>query len=150
MELSPAQQLQLFRSSRLLLESLSSGKGPRAKSDAWKSFSSELAESGLPRGMVLGAVAAVKARLGRAKEGGKVPPIRQLHQMEREIVSTEAWGLLLESVRLGLIEGRQTDDILEQTAQRSALPVQKTGLEQSLAKNWSRILNAEANGLLPS
>ena len=148
MELSPAQQLQLFRSSRMLLESLSSGKGPRARSDAWKSFSSELEESGLPRGMVLGAVAAVKARLGRAKENR--PPIRQLHQMEREIVSTEAWGLLIESVRLGLIEGRQTDDILEQTAQRSALPVQKTGLEQSLAKNWSRILNAEANGLLPS
>ena len=148
MQLSPAQQLQLFRSSRLLLESLGTVKGRRAKSDAWKSFSAELAESGLPREMVLGAVAAVRARIGRRGEG--FPPIRQLHQMEREIVSTEAWGLLLESVRLGLIEGCQTDDILEQTAQRSALPVQKTGLEQSLARNWSRMLDAEANGLLPS
>ena len=150
MELSAAQQIQLFRSSRALLESLRKGKSAHARDAAWNAFSSELLGGGVPDLAARGAVAALRARLARVEKEG-TPPLRQLHQVEREIVSTEAWGLLLDSVRLGLIDGRNTDDILEQTAQRYACPVQRSGVEQALARNWNRMLSSETpSGLLPS
>ena len=140
-----AEQLQIFRSSRELLR----GHFTRGEElGAWEKFAQDLQENGICEKKVQGLVAALHHHLASALLS---PRIRILHPVEEEVLSTEAWGLLIETISLGMIENQNAEEILEQVAQKGRLPIGRDHLEYGLASRWHGMLTAGSpSGFLPS
>ena len=71
----------------------------------------------------------------------KTFPYRVLHDMEKELISQEAYGFMLESIRLGFIEPPQTEFLLEELAIKEHLPLSQAVMKKTLIKNWVKTLN---------
>lgn len=62
--------------------------------------------------------------------------IRILHLVERDILGTEAYGLLLDGLRFGLVDVLHVESLLEELAGQESLPISATALERTLARRW--------------
>ncbi len=144
-KISSTEQMQIFHSSReLLRERRVTGDQPKT----WKRLEEELKKSGLDEMRIRGITAALHAHIAHSSEH---KPIRLLHPVEKEVISTEAWGVLIEAIHLGMIENQAVDEMLEQIAQWGRLPIKKESIELSLANQWHNILSAgSASNLLPN
>jgi uncharacterized protein Smg (DUF494 family) len=74
--------------------------------------------------------------------------VRILHEMEKELINTDAYGLLMEAVSVGVIPVEQTEIILEDIASRDQLPITKATMEKFLVQFWLR--NIEQTGIKSS
>ncbi len=75
-------------------------------------------------------------------------PYRVLHEMEKELITKEAYGCMLEAIRLGFIETTQTEFLLEEMALRENLPISLHTMKRTLVKNWfTKLVNS---GILKS
>ncbi len=75
-------------------------------------------------------------------------PYRVLHEMEKELITKEAYGCMLEAIRLGFIETSQTEFLLEEMAIRENLPISLHTMKRTLVKNWfAKLVNS---GILKS
>lgn len=139
------QQLMIFRSSRDLLRLQKTGN---LTPETWEQLVVRLRANGLCETRIHSVIAGLHDHLRSAPAS---PKLRILHPVEQELISTEAWGVLLEAIQLGMIEHHAADDVLEQIAQRARLPIAKENLELGLANRWHGALSAETEtGQLPS
>lgn len=81
---------------------------------------------------------AILASLIEAKQfrEGQALHIRILHLVERDILSTEAYGLLLDGLRFGLVDVLHVESLLEELAGQESLPISSAALERTLARRW--------------
>ncbi|MGL1901174.1 MAG: hypothetical protein OCC49_03480 [Fibrobacterales bacterium] len=68
-------------------------------------------------------------------------PYRVLHDMEKELISPEAYGFMLESIRLGFIETTQTEFLLEEMALKEHLPISHSVIQKTMIKNWFKTIH---------
>ncbi|MGL1936792.1 MAG: hypothetical protein OCD01_17320 [Fibrobacterales bacterium] len=71
----------------------------------------------------------------------KTFPYRVLHDMEKELISPEAYGFMLESIRLGFIETTQTEFLLEEMALKEHLPISLSVIKRTMVKNWFKTIH---------
>ena len=62
--------------------------------------------------------------------------VRILHPMEREFITPEAYGLFLQVLRSGIVEAKDSEDLLEDIAAKYPLPIQIDILEIQLSEFW--------------
>ncbi len=71
----------------------------------------------------------------------KKPRIRHLHLVEKELLTIEAYGLILDSIRHHIIETYEVEHIIETLAARVPLPISLSSLEHHIALLWKSKLN---------
>ncbi len=62
--------------------------------------------------------------------------VRILHPMEREFITPEAYGLFLQVLRSGIVEAKDSENLLEDIAAKYPLPIQIDILEIQLSEFW--------------
>ncbi len=146
--LGAEQRRQLFRTTRSFLGRQAGG---RPASTEWQSYLRELREQGLPDPWSHSALAYLAEQRGSSLTfaGGTVTPgatpspalverLRLLHPMEEELVTPEAYGALLDALRLGLLDRSQTEEIFEAAINQGPIPVDAATMEFHLAQSWAR------------
>lgn len=68
-------------------------------------------------------------------------PLRVLHQVEREYITPEAYGLFLQAMQSGILAVQESEHFLEKLAQKHQLPIEIEQLEEGLANFWLRKLD---------
>lgn len=63
-------------------------------------------------------------------------PVRILHQLERDYITPEAYGLFLQALRSGILQARDSEGFLEKMANKHQLPIELHQLEDGLATFW--------------
>lgn len=63
-------------------------------------------------------------------------PLRTLHLVEKDILSSEGYGLILEGLRFGLIQIQHVESLLEELAGQESLPISAAAIERTLARRW--------------
>jgi hypothetical protein len=69
---------------------------------------------------------------------------RILHEMEKEIITPEAYGLLIKSMHLGIIDLMQSEFIIEDAASRENHPVSYESIRNLITRSW--LHNIERSG----
>lgn len=62
--------------------------------------------------------------------------LRILHMVEKDILSPEGYGVLLDGLRFGLVEVQHVESLLEELAGQENLPISAQALERTLARRW--------------
>jgi|TARA_B110000483_G_C18198182_1_gene544003 hypothetical protein len=62
--------------------------------------------------------------------------VRILHPMEREFITPEAYGLFLQVLRSGIVEAKDSENLLEDIAAKYPLPIEIDILEIQLSEFW--------------
>ena len=73
---------------------------------------------------------------------------RILHEMEKDLITAEAYGVMLETLSLGLIESSQTEFLLEEIAIKEDLPITVGAMKNMLVNTW--FSNFKKSGILNS
>jgi hypothetical protein len=58
--------------------------------------------------------------------------VRVLHELEKTMITTEAYGLLIEFLRLGLLGAAESEELLEKIVQQGLLPIDNDMLKNAL------------------
>jgi hypothetical protein len=61
---------------------------------------------------------------------------RILHELEKDVISVEAYGIMIQAVYLGLLQWSDLEEILEELLSQEIVPVHRKALEKLLAERW--------------
>lgn len=61
---------------------------------------------------------------------------RVLHELEKDIITIDAYGLVVEAVYLQLMNWSELDEVMEDLLAQDIMPVNHGALERSLADRW--------------
>ena len=114
-------------------------KAPVSGSDQgiWEEFSQKLLDIGLANIKVQ----KIMARLAETTEGlSSTTRIRHLHMAEKEVVDTQAFGVLLDATRFGFVHPEEIEPILENLASHVSLPIDSHNMINALATQWHKQL----------
>ena len=67
-------------------------------------------------------------------------PQRILHQLESELLTSEAYGLLLKSLFSGITTPSDAEELIEDIAGKEPLPIQKSTMLRALTSSWVKEL----------
>jgi hypothetical protein len=63
-------------------------------------------------------------------------PLRILHHVEQDILSADAYGLLLKCIRLGVLDIIMVENLVEEIASLGSLPIKEERIARGVAKRW--------------
>ena len=112
----------------------------------WKPMVKSLEEDGIPASRANAVVywASNYVEVNRMKSSSH----RILHEMEKDLITSEAYGVMLEALSLGLIESNQTEFLLEEIAIKEDLPISVGAMKNMLINTWFN--NFKKSGVLNS
>lgn len=61
---------------------------------------------------------------------------RMLHDLEKDMISTNAYGCLVEAVYFGIISWNDMDSILEEVVSEMSLPISSISIKTIIANRW--------------
>ncbi|MBW8887474.1 MAG: DUF494 family protein [Fibrobacteres bacterium] len=147
-DLNPQLQSMIF-DSLLLHMKAERRRAPYAPSDAgsrhmhWDGLAKDLLKLGLSKTAADTLVSWVTVQAEQSRTSPA--KIRILHPMEREFISVEAYGYLLELYRLGLIGPPQLEMLIENCAFLTSLPATRDQVAKMALRAFSE--NLEMQGL---
>ena len=112
----------------------------RSRADGhWRSMSAELQPLGLekPKMDIIAWWANTQSRNMKNRPW----KLRILHSMEREIISVESYGYLLELSQIGLLTPLQFEQVMEESAMMTSLPVQQDQIKGVVIKILTQVFS---------
>ncbi len=113
--------------------------GAMKNPEGWQAFASRLQELALSPNRVQSVIAYLAESIA---DLSKTTRIRHLHMAEKEVVDTEAFGLLLDATRFGFIPPEEIEPVLEQVASYASLPINIDSMTSALAARWGQNLKS--------
>jgi hypothetical protein len=100
----------------------------------WTALQNAILGAGLPPAAAMGILSSLVDNRSAMKDGAM--PIRILHPIEVDLLTSEAYGHFLTAVRLGLIGMNNVESLIEELAGVEPLPIQFEALERAIARRW--------------
>lgn len=111
-------------------------KSQKYKAINWKNLSKRLLKlnlSSLQANLIL---ASLEDNIQNTFINGTAKPLRVLHHVEQDILTAEAYGLLLKCIRLGVLDIIMVENLVEEIASLGGLPIKEERIARGIAKRW--------------
>ncbi len=116
-----------------------------ARKRGWTALADDLGRLGLDKNARAGLLGWAETL---AAQRGRTPlRVRLLHPMEREMLTVEGYGRLLELYRIGLLDGPALEQILDQCAGLTQLPATAAQIQVLAQRLLSESISAQGFGL---
>ena len=102
----------------------------------WEKLNTKLSDSNLNTTQVNLILASLEDNIQNTFVNGTNKPLRILHHVEQDILTADAYGLLLKCIRLGVLDIIMVENLVEEIASQGGLPIKKDRIARGISKRW--------------
>lgn len=111
-------------------------KKQKHKSINWINLSQRLSKLKLSSLQINLILASLEDNIENNFLNGTNKPLRILHHVEQDILSSDAYGLLLKCIRLGVLNIIMVENLVEEIASLGSLPIKEERVARGMVKRW--------------